>query len=341
MTVELDVAGKVFEGFESGTVQLTLNEAVNSFEANYVADPVDRRAIFAGDEVAIRVDGEELIAGYVDTTSEEDDEDEIRTSIGGRSKAGDLADCSAIVAGGGWTNATLDRIVTDLCSPFGISAFVESPGAPFATFAAQPGETVYDTIARGAAKRGLIVYSVGGDLVLARAGQHRTRTVLERGGRVIRSGRTDSWVNRYSQYVFAGQARPTDTTWGKASQQLKHVVSDPGVRRFRPLRVTAETGSGLDLQHRAELERNQRAGRGEAISCVVEGYHTDEGHVWRPNTLVHFRSRVLGVDATLLIAAARFRFGYNEEPNVELELVRPEAYDLGQYPALGRGEQWI
>jgi prophage tail gpP-like protein len=237
-------------------------------------------------------------------------------------------------------NVGVDRIAADLASHFGIGTYVPEPGAPFAAFSVQSSESCYDTIARAASKRGLVVYSVGGDLVLARAGQYRTRTVLERGDNLVRSSRRSSWLNRYSQYVFVGQARPDEDTWGERTQQLKHIVTDPEITRFRPLRVTAEAGSGLDLEGRANFERNQRAGSGQSVSCTVWGHLTEEGLAWRPNTLVHFRNPVLGVDATLLIVTCRFRFGANEDDSTDLELTRPEAWDMGKYPALGRGETW-
>lgn len=342
MTASLRVNDAAFDGFESGSVQLTLDEAVNSFELTYVAPDgsLDTRVVFEGDDCELLLGDEVVIRGYVDETDEQDEPDALTLRAVGRSRTGDLVDCSAIQAPGRWSGATLDRIVTELCLPFGVSSYVATPGEPFEAFSVQKGESVYDTIARAAAKRGLLVYSVGGDLVLARAGQYRTATVLERGLNVSRSQRASSLVNRYSQYVFAGQGRPDERTWGKASQQLAHTVTDPGVPRYRPLRVTAEAHSGLDLQARATLERNQRAGRAERVSCVVEGHTTVEGYAWRPNTLVHFRNPILGVDATLLVVTARFRFGAAVDDVTELELARPEAYDLGKYPALGRGMQW-
>ena len=341
MTATIVVEGTRLEGFEEGTLQLTMTEAVNTFEVSYVPPTLLDRLVFEQDRVEVRIGDEVLLEGHVDETDEEDDTERVRVRVLGRSAAQDVVDCSAIQAPGSWTNATIGTIVADLAAPFSVGTFVDDrEGKRFATFSVTKGDTAYDTIARAAVKRGLIVYSVGGDLVLARAGSYRTATVLERGANVIRSGRRSSMLNRYSQYVFAGQARPNEDTWGSRSQQLKHIVVDEHVRRFRPLRVNAESHSGLDLEGRALLERNQRAGKSETVSCTVRGHLTDEGAAWRPNTLVHFRNPVLGIDATLIIVTARFHFGAAEDDSTELELARPEAYDIAKYPALGRGETW-
>jgi prophage tail gpP-like protein len=239
-----------------------------------------------------------------------------------------------------WSKVTIDKIVADICAEFGVGSYVQDPGPAFEAFSVQADEMGIDTIQRAATKRGLYVYSVGGDLVLARAGAYRTKTVLERGKNLVWSRRSDSWYSRYSDYVFRGQVRPTDGNWGKNANQLSTTVKDEEINRFRPLRVQAEAHDGLDLKTRATLECNQRAGRGERIVCLVDDWLTDEGTAWRPNTLVRYKNPPLGIDATMLIAVARYRFGPTEARGVELELCHPDAFDIGKYRALGRGEQW-
>ena len=55
--VVLKVNGKSFEGFESGDVTLTMEDAVNSFTLNYVADGKNtgQRAIFPGDKCELLI----------------------------------------------------------------------------------------------------------------------------------------------------------------------------------------------------------------------------------------------------------------------------------------------
>jgi prophage tail gpP-like protein len=104
--------------------------------------------------------------------------------------------------------------------------------------------------------------------------------------------------------------------------------------------MQAETHGPGDLRTRAEVERNQRAGKAERITATVEGHRTSEGRIWRPNLLVGFSNPVLGVDATLIVSAVRLRFGEKEPEVTELELKRPETYDLVDFPTMARGESW-
>jgi prophage tail gpP-like protein len=194
---------------------------------------------------------------------------------------------------------------------------------------------------RLAPKRGKVVYCVGGDLVLATVGSTRTKTALIRGqDLLVRSSRVDSWTERYSDYVYCTQTAGTDDRWGSAAAQIKHQVTDGTIARYRPILVEADAHHKAELQARASLERNQRAGRGERVVATVNGWFTDEGKAWRPNTLVRFRNPVLGIDADLLVVSARFRFGAEEPKETELVLGRPEAFDVVDYPNNKRGEAW-
>lgn len=349
MTIKLRVNGSTYEGFRRGSVALSMETVENTFEVEYEAsaNEAGQREIFKGDSVEVVIDagagaGEEiLVSGFVDETDEEDDTERVTTRVLGRSWTGDLVDCSAVSPPLRWSGATVEKIARDLCLPFEVGVFVESdPGAPFESFAVQQGESVIDAIGRAAIRRGLLTYCVGGDLVLSRAGQTRTATVLERGVNVRRWGRSDSDRARFSEYHFRGQARATDDTWGAASSQLSTFITDEAIKRYRPLRVLADASDEIDLKTRATLERNRRAGQGERVVATVVGWATAEGSAWRPNLLVRARNLALGFDATMIVVSARFNFTADDPAQTELELTRPEAFDIGKYPALGRGESW-
>ena len=381
--VELTVDGTVLDGFERGSLTLTMVEGANSFELEYapvgsgtevfggrgVFDTLSTRPVFAGDACTLSLDAgsgyEKLLDGFVDTTEEDDAADALRLRAAGRSKTCDLVDCS-LVGPRKWADSTLARIVADICKPFGIDSHVldgavvqsniggkrVTGGAiddPLSqgqyvpkpmTFAARGDETALDAITRAAMTQGLFVYCAGGDLVLARAGTTRTQTVLERGVNIVSSRRADSQFSRFSDYMFHAQAKKGAEESGSGFQNVQASVRDAAVSRYRPLRVHVEAHDRVSAKTRATLDRNVRAGQSESISVTVDGWAMDRGVAWRPNTLVRFKNPVLGVDATMLVVTARFRFGANEPKETELQLARPEAFDLVDYPALGRGEEW-
>jgi prophage tail gpP-like protein len=189
--------------------------------------------------------------------------------------------------------------------------------------------------------RGKIPYCVGGDLVLASVGSARTQTALVRGvPPLMRSTRSDSWAERYSHYVYCTQAAGTDDRFGKAAAHIVHKVQDGGITRYRPLFLEVDALHKGELELRATIDRNQRAGRGEQIKVLVDGWLTVEGTTWRPNTLVRYRNPVLGVDADLLVSTVRFHFGAELAQETELVLCRPEAFKVIDYPVTKRGQEW-
>lgn len=343
--LELRVNGESFDGFESGSVTLTMELPFNTFDVEYIVDENEptKRSIFPGDEVSIALDGEVILEGFVDDTEDDDDPDDgIRLRALGYSRTYDLTKASVVDPPFSWTKTHLDRIALDLCRPYGIDAqVIGSQGAPLELFAVQRGDKAFDTLSRVALRRGKLIYCVGGDAVIASVGAYRTETALIRGEEpLLRSSRSDSWSSRHSHYVFSAQAPATDDRWGKSAAQINHKVEDANISRYLPLLVEAEAYEAKELEIRAKLERNQRAGRGERVSALVNGWATVEGTVWRPNTIVHMTNPILGIFADLVVATVRFNFSAKSPRSTELLLCRPEAFDVVDYPVSKRGEAW-
>lgn len=331
MTIEVSVAGVRYSGWQRGSVQLTMSELANNFELEYVASGkrAQDRALFAGDQVDVRVGGHSVIVGYVDTADDEDAPDDVRMRVGGRSKTADLVDCSAVHES--YSGLTALQIAERVARHFGIAVRAEGDvGEKFPHFSVQKGETAADAITRATQARGLYPFAVGGDLVLARAGELRAATQLVRGQAPLeRTARSDSWYSRYSEYVFRGQVRGTDERHGKAAAHLVQSVKDPAITRYRPLLIQVEAHGPGDLRTKAEVARNQRIGQAQRITAQVIGHLMADGTPWRPNLRVSIDNPMLNVKAELLIATVRMRFG-ESEAMTELELMPPEAFDIGK-----------
>ena len=336
--ITLKVNGKKFEGFVGGSCTITMESPVNTFSLDYVADGKKPavRSIFEGDECELLINpgaGEEsLIKGYVETVEEEDSKDLISIKCSGSSKTVDLADCSATKSPGSWTKQGLKKIATEIADDFGIKVVISGDaGDPFDNFSITKGETAMDAIQRAATRRGMYCFTVGEDLVIAKAGSKSSGATLERGKNIVKAGRSSSWRERYSEYTYRGQIRGTDSKSGKAASQNKATIKDPTITRYRPLLLQV-SADGATLKNRAEVECNQRAGRAETAWVLVDGWGTDKGKVWRANTTVEVKNPVLGIDGTLLIVSAEYTFGPNESRQTMLRLMRSQAFDVVTYP---------
>lgn len=342
MTVELEVNGVLYGGFQSGDVRLGIEQLSSSFTLRY-ADVWERGGtsvpIQEGDRCKLSIDGRVVIDGWVDEDNEAYDATSDERTVQGRSLAGDLVDCSVIGKPASWTDSKLSVIAGDLCKNFLVQPLIlGAEPRKFGKFSVKKGEKIGDAVQRAARMRGMLVYSAGADLVFARAGATSTTTVIKRGtdGNVLRGERRRSLAERFSDYHFVGQTRGRDDVNGVAASQLHGVVKDNGVPRYRPLRIVRggadEPG---DLGELAIRERNRRAGRGERWIYTVPGFANAEG-LWEPNVRARVTDPRFDIDEELLIADVSFSFGLGKGRRTKLELTRPAAFELGDYPVRRR-----
>ena len=338
MTIEVRVAGSRITDFVAGSCSFSLGEAVGSFDVEYMVSAKQslERALFPGDAVELLVDGYVLLQGHVDTTDDEDGPQELKLRAAGRTRSADLVDCS--VTARIFKRQTVGSIARLLAEPFDVPIEVDGADSEqILSFAAQRGETPAEVIGRAAARAGMHLYARGGALVLGTAKLEGIDAHLMRGQEpLIRTARSDSWHERFSVYVFRGQVPSSDETFGKAAAQLKGSVLDPEITRYRPLMVQVSTSGAGDLATRAAVVRNQRAGQGQRVLVTLDGLTAPSGKPWAVNTLVHLVNEPLAINDVLLVSAARMRFGALTPPETELELMPPEAWDVGRVRALRR-----
>lgn len=342
----------------NGWVKREFDTAADSFEIQYAdlrMGPGEGVPVRAGDKCTIKLRGNTLLTGYVDDTSFQYDAEKLSLTIRGRSKTSDLVDASAIRKSGRWSSVTLEKIVTDLCDPFGIDVTVDNLEGfreTFKRFAIEPGESVFDCISRACRLRSAwATCTPDGSIHITRASTgRRVPIALAYGKNIISGERFDSWQNRFSSYVLKGQVPSDDELSGTASTQLTDRVFDQGLNRYRPL-LLVSTGHDRkgDLKRRAQWERNRRAGSGERLLYRVDGFgyestdyvgqfgnkKRDAFRVWEPNMMVKVADPRLEAEDWFLVAAVSYRFqaeGDDGGRTTDLTLVRPEAFGLQEYP---------
>lgn len=348
--VELRVGGEVFGGWTRGRVRQSLDQFATGFELAYVDEWGERDLpwpIEEGDACTFLVDGEVLTDGYVDVSLAGYTVDTIDLAVEGRSKLGDLLDCDVVRKGMQWIDTKPSDILADLLEPFDVDFRIYgSEGAKFRRFKVEPGDTVAEVVLKLARLRGFLTADVGGVLELFRVDDIQAEDHLMRGFPILRAERFGSWAERFSRYIFRGQTAADDDVNGVAAARLKGVVEDRQVSRYRPkLILSGDADGDRDLGQRAIIERNQRAGRSERITLTVPGFRTERGALWRPGMGVHVADDFLRVDAVLIVVTVEMEFDVGEVGARDggmvttLELTRPEAYGLGEYPLRQRTQK--
>lgn len=357
--VTLTVNGERHEGWKSVQVRLSVEDIAGSFAVTYRdrwGERGDPFPIREGDEVAVSVEDELVITGYVDDYEVEYDAENVALKACGRSKAGDLVDCSEKFAPR--VETTLLDIGQAICDPFGIgfsfgdAAVAADPAfqRPLQRFGVEPGETAFDALSRLVRYRGaLLVSTPEGNVEVVRAGSTRvTQTVLQYGRNILRGSYSGSTRERFSKYTMLGQV-PGDDRWqGKQMAVSVAVADDEHVPRYRPtVMMTDDAITFAELEKRVNFERNARAGRAERISYDVVGWTHAPGEtsnlvgttlgrapskVWRQNKLVKVTDDLLGVDDYLLIACVTLDRTLEGGKRARLDLCKPEAFDVLEVP---------
>jgi prophage tail gpP-like protein len=334
--VEIKVNGQIYGGWKTANISFGIEQIANSFNLSVT----DRWAgqdvaypIKTGAQCQVLVDGDLVITGHVDDVSPEFDANSHSITVAGRDATGDLVDCSAMHKTGQWANASLDKILRDICAPFGIKVLVQAPlGNKFPTYSIQEGESAHECIDRACRMRAVMPVSDGkGNLVITRASSDKPVAALIQGENILYARGDFSQLERFSIYYIKGQDRGSDDNTDDATihSQVMASVSDEFIKRYRPLIVLAEDkGAHASYKERAEWERNVRRGRGTRASVRVNGWRNASGDLWRANTLVHLKCPYLGADVTLLVAGGAYILDESQGQVTELQLVGRSTFDL-------------
>jgi len=347
--VTLQVNGVNYGGWQSVGITLGMEQIAGNFELTtterWPAQPEAWR-INPGDACKLLVGSTQVISGYVDDFAPSYDKESHTIKITGRDKTGDLVDCAAVHKSGEWHNASLTRIATDLCVPFGIKVVaVINVGKPFSSFAIWHGETAFECLDRAARMRGVLLVSDGkGNLLLTRTGTNRIATALVKGVNIESASGQFSWKDRFSQYVVKGQTAMGKGTWehpvageAAADEEPKHFfqtkasVPDKSITRYRPHVTIAYQGDGSTYMDRATWERNIRVGKGNRVSYTVTGWEHAAG-LWLPNNLVQVQDDYMGYTGDLLISQVRLTLSEQSGSQAQMDLCLPEAFELINLP---------
>ncbi|GKX57609.1 tail protein [Leminorella grimontii] len=295
-TIELYVGNKIYTGWTDITVIRSIEELSGQFSLGLTRTRTDKDvSLKEGQPCRVEINGQVVISGYIDTMDRTIDAENRTIIAEGRDKTGDLVDCAARYQSGQWRNATLETIARDLCQPFGIGVVwaVDAADAakPFRVWKLEPGETVFECLARAARHRGVMVNSnASGDLVFTTAGTERLET-LRFGENIKFINIRSSWTERFSDYIVLGSST-AGGLWGDEqtahqSTRVRVNITDPEISRYRPMVIVADSNQRADESRaRADWERRRAMAHGQPVVVEVVDWFTRDKKLWMPNRLV-------------------------------------------------------
>lgn len=344
MTIDcrLYVNGQIFGGWTDVSIQQSMSSVAGAFSIGLTerwAGRTESWAIPAGAQCRVEIGGQTVITGYVDSVQVSHAASQHSITVSGRDATGDLVDCSA--ENGTYLQQPFVSICRALVAPYGI-AVVDQAGVDYVVkrFVVQTGESVFQALERAARLAGVLLTSDGyGRLILTQAGgAGRATTALVTGsaGNVLSASFTHDASQLYSVIRVKSQCTASglnqfDISVASPEAELPRTIgaaSTPGLDRYRPLTLVAETQALADrCRQRAAWEAGRRQALARTLTCTVQGWLQGDGTVWKPNTLVRVVDPLLRIDEDWLIRDVSFSLSVAGS-TTQLTLAGPDAFTV-------------
>lgn len=332
--VELFVNGAIYDGWQTAHVVRSIETVSGSFDLTHSdrwSGRDDPWPIREGDRCTLTVGGEVLITGYVDRRGLSYDAGSRSLRVAGRDKTGDLVDCSAKLGRLEFAKQRVDKIVAEICAPYGVAVSMQSGLGLAETrdkFAVNYGDGAFDVIERACRLAGVLAMADGqGGLLLTRTPAGRCSTALVEGENILSASGDFDASGRYRDYLVAAQQPGSDDDFGETVAHVEAKAQDGNARTGRFLIVQVEGNATVkQAQDRANWEGAVRAARAGRVQVTVQGWTQTDGVLWPLNALVNLRAPWLGIDGDMLIAGLDFSLDLQGGTTTTFDLARPDAF---------------
>ena len=340
-------------------------------------------AVNLGDKVEVLIGSDTVLTGYIFSSPISYSGQSVTVSITGRSKTADIIDCCPIASaitkpaassGSDWTGAgavpatgsqstpetpavsqwkdkSIEQIAADICQPYGVDVIAEaSTGDPISLHAIENGETCFESISRLLTVGQLFAMDdEAGRLVLTEPGAAGLAAGgLELGINILRGAMDRDATDLFSDYVVEGQRAGTDESFGADASHLNAEATDGEFSRYRLIVLPQSGAMTSDLCRQiAQFEQRRRRALLKSVSYEVVGWRDSSGKLWRPNTQVHVKDSLLGIDDLLLIAEVTYSLSssgmltrLNLAP-IDAFKASPTAQQEAQAQDSGGGSSWM
>lgn len=298
----LRVGSTEYRGWESVSVSRDLEEAAASFALEVSGE----QDVTPDAACEVRIGSDLVVTGIVDSVRDEVSGDSASTSVGGRSRTGQLVKNSCIASPAQFKEQTIVQIARALAAPYGVEVVCSVSGLlPLRRWSYETGEKVFEAIERLAREQALLVVDdPQGRLVLTRVADPLLRySDLVMPGNVKRAARAVDVSERYSEVRVKAQRSGDDRDYGRVVAGVKGLAEDDGVR-FSVLVLKGEKAMDAgQAAQRAAWEAATRWGKSVSIEVDVASWRDDLGRIWQPNVVAHTTIPRLGIDADLLVVS--------------------------------------
>lgn len=325
--IEVFSNGLKFGYWTGVSVTRSLGNIAGSFNLQLVSQngQGQRVRLFSGDLVEVDLDGVGVLKGFVGPLSVGFDESSETLSVSGHEMTCDLVDCCCVKQME-WQNKTVDRIVSDICSEFGINfynPFGTYFGKPIDVFSVDPGTKAVDAISKLCKIRGVLPCSDGmGKVFVVKPSDCPRGPKLAQGENIINASANYNSEALYSDYYVYGT--------GKAQKKIQAHRNDPTVRNRPLVIVDVNSVDKSSVEARAEWEMSIRRSRGISYNISVKDWMRDDGsRIWEPGVICTIDAPALLLDepVDMIVSQVTYTFDMQNGKSSVLTLVPIDSFE--------------
>lgn len=333
--VTLVVNGNAWDAWQAVRIRRSIDSLASDFEFQAAYDKVANAEINVGDACEVRINGDLVITGKIDSVASQKTDKNHNRVFTGRSLTRNVVDCSVYLKTNQIDKSTPFQIAQRIAGPLGVEVINEAGDQTAIDIFRWADAAIAGPVIQDAGRQqGLTVRdNEFGQLVITRARDAVSRGSLEEGDGVKggSAGNLEGWrvfrsqQNRYSNYYIKGRKTGND---GRAGNQIRGEAQDNEVSDFRPLIIQAEGDlSNATAKTRAVHEAQRRIAWDFPVSVTVTGWRAEiDGKPWRVDALTRVKIPTENLDAELLIRSLIFDKS-EAGTRTRMELVSPKAYE--------------
>ena len=314
----------------SGFTEVSINNSLEAFASSFTASLVSKEVVDDSrqslspiklqDEVAIYIDNDLVLTGYVETLDVSYDNNSHMIIVGGRDKASDLIDSSAkpnsykniktmtrliekVLVDNGYSNITVSK------SDSSIDDSLEEQE----TVHVELGETIFTFLDRYARKAQILITTDNkGNLVITREGKSTINSDLIsiKGSELNNIKKANISLNTNDRFRFIEMySAANNETFDKISVNQNAIGEDTAIRSPRRLIVLPQEASKTDiLKNAVKWQINVRRAKGLRYNCTVANYRDkdEEGNLWTVNTLINVSDDKCNLNGQYLVASVTY-----------------------------------
>ncbi|QQF77884.1 phage tail protein [Histophilus somni] len=293
---------------------------------------------FAGKTAVVKINGETILTGIVDTVHHRLSKNGRGYSLNGRDKASLLLDCSAPL-----TNVkglTLLEAVKKIVEPLGIKQVeLRAENNPtLDKIDIDISETAWEAIMRCANSAGLHCWFEPNGVLMIGGADYSSSPVATlylsatepSKNNISEANLTFDVSQSYSEVTFLAQTHGRENDHGK--HNLKWTYQHPGLGVYKPKTVVLSDVDNLEaLKKQAKKQIADWQLDNFNLTVMVSDHKTQGGQLWQPGQRVHIVIEEYDIDAIFFLMGRRFTLSRSAGTQTELRFKQdgiwtPDAY---------------